>query len=47
MTRMAWNTVASYSSYEEAQAAVDRLSDESFRWKTSILPARVCAWSSG
>jgi hypothetical protein len=27
---MAWNTVASYSSYEEAQAAVDRLSDESF-----------------
>src|SRR5262249_32542106 len=27
---MAWNTVASYSSYEEAQAAVDRLSDEKF-----------------
>ena len=27
---MAWNTVASYSSYEEAQAAVDRLSDQSF-----------------
>jgi hypothetical protein len=27
---MAWNTVASYSSYEEAQAAVDRLSDEHF-----------------
>jgi hypothetical protein len=27
---MAWNTVASYSSYEEAQAAVDRLSDEGF-----------------
>jgi hypothetical protein len=27
---MAWNTVASYSSYEEAQTAVDRLSDESF-----------------
>jgi hypothetical protein len=27
---MAWNTVASYSSYEEAQAAVDRLSDERF-----------------
>jgi hypothetical protein len=26
----AWNTVASYSSYEEAQAAVDRLSDEGF-----------------
>jgi hypothetical protein len=27
---MAWNTVASYTSYEEAQAAVDRLSDEHF-----------------
>ena len=27
---MAWNTVASYSSYQEAQAAVDRLSDQSF-----------------
>ena len=27
---MAWNTVASYASYEEAQAAVDRLSDEGF-----------------
>jgi len=27
---MAWNTVASYPSYEEAQAAVDRLSDERF-----------------
>lgn len=27
---MAWNTVASWSSYEEAQAAVDRLSDEGF-----------------
>jgi hypothetical protein len=27
---MAWNTVASYSSYQEAQAAVDRLSDEGF-----------------
>jgi hypothetical protein len=27
---MAWNTVASYSSYEQAQAAVDRLSDEGF-----------------
>ncbi|MFE9607174.1 general stress protein [Streptomyces sp. NPDC006012] len=26
----AWNTVASYESYEEAQAAVDRLSDEKF-----------------
>ncbi|PJE98005.1 hypothetical protein CUT44_01815 [Streptomyces carminius] len=26
----AWNTVASYSAYEEAQAAVDRLSDEKF-----------------
>ncbi|HEU5416833.1 MAG TPA: general stress protein [Streptosporangiaceae bacterium] len=27
---MAWNTVASYGSYEEAQLAVDRLSDEHF-----------------
>ena len=27
---MAWNTVASYSSYQEAQAAVDRLSDQNF-----------------
>lgn len=27
---MAWNNVASYSSYQEAQAAVDRLSDEKF-----------------
>ena len=27
---MAWNTVASYDSYEQAQAAVDRLSDERF-----------------
>jgi len=27
---MAWNTVASYTSYDEAQAAVDRLSDERF-----------------
>lgn len=26
----AWNTVASYSAYPEAQAAVDRLSDEKF-----------------
>ncbi|WP_282576905.1 general stress protein [Streptomyces lichenis] len=26
----AWNTVGSYDSYEEAQAAVDRLSDEMF-----------------
>lgn len=29
-TAMAWNRVASYGSYEEAQAAVDRLSDEMF-----------------
>lgn len=28
--RAAWNTVASYPSYGEAQAAVDRLSDEMF-----------------
>jgi hypothetical protein len=27
---MAWNNVASYSSYDEAQAAVDRLSDDGF-----------------
>ena len=27
---MAWNTVASYDSYKEAQDAVDRLSDERF-----------------
>jgi hypothetical protein len=27
---MAWNTVASYPTYEAAQAAVDRLSDERF-----------------
>ncbi|MGW0777879.1 general stress protein [Streptomyces sp. NPDC002835] len=27
---IAWNKVASYASYEEAQAAVDRLSDERF-----------------
>src|SRR3954465_15695479 len=27
---MAWNAVASFSSYEEAQAAVDRLSDDGF-----------------
>jgi hypothetical protein len=27
---MAWNTVASYTSYEQAQRAVDRLSDEDF-----------------
>lgn len=27
---MAWNTVASYSSYDEAQGAVDRLSDDGF-----------------
>lgn len=27
---MAWNAVASYGTYEEAQAAVDRLSDEKF-----------------
>jgi len=27
---MAWNTVASYDSYEQAQNAVDRLSDERF-----------------
>jgi hypothetical protein len=27
---MAWNTVASYSSYDQAQAAVDRLSDDGF-----------------
>jgi hypothetical protein len=27
---MAWNTVASYTSYEEAQQAVDRLSDDQF-----------------
>src|SRR5262249_59302845 len=27
---MDWNRVGSYSSYEEAQAAVDRLSDEKF-----------------
>jgi hypothetical protein len=26
----AWNTVASYSTYDEAQAAVDRLSDDQF-----------------
>ncbi|KRV50608.1 hypothetical protein AQ490_16245 [Wenjunlia vitaminophila] len=26
----AWNTVASYDAYEDAQAAVDRLSDEKF-----------------
>lgn len=28
--KAAWNTVASYSSYDEAQAAVDRLSDDGF-----------------
>src|SRR3954447_26285291 len=27
---MAWNAVASYTSYDEAQAAVDRLSDDGF-----------------
>jgi hypothetical protein len=27
---MAWNAVASYTSYESAQAAVDRLSDDGF-----------------
>jgi hypothetical protein len=27
---MAWNAVASYATYEQAQAAVDRLSDERF-----------------
>jgi hypothetical protein len=27
---LAWNTVASYTAYEEAQRAVDRLSDEHF-----------------
>jgi hypothetical protein len=27
---MPWNTVASYAAYEEAQQAVDRLSDEHF-----------------
>src|SRR5712672_441143 len=27
---MAWNNVASFSSYDEAQAAVDRLSDDGF-----------------
>ena len=27
---MAWNAVASFSSYDEAQAAVDRLSDDGF-----------------
>lgn len=27
---MAWNSVARYETYEEAQAAVDRLSDENF-----------------
>ncbi|AXI80896.1 general stress protein [Peterkaempfera bronchialis] len=27
---IAWNTVSSYATYEEAQAAVDRLSDEHF-----------------
>jgi hypothetical protein len=27
---VAWNTVASFGTYEEAQTAVDRLSDESF-----------------
>src|SRR5262245_21241584 len=27
---MAWNNVASYASYEQAQQAVDRLSDERF-----------------
>jgi len=27
---MAWNTVASYTTYEQAQAAVDKLSDERF-----------------
>jgi hypothetical protein len=27
---MAWNNVASYASYQDAQAAVDRLSDEGF-----------------
>lgn len=27
---MAWNAVASFSSYEDAQAAVDRLSDDGF-----------------
>lgn len=31
---MAWNTVASYGSYEEAQAAVDRLSDDGFPVET-------------
>src|SRR3954447_3098617 len=27
---MAWNNVASFASYDEAQAVVDRLSDEGF-----------------
>jgi len=31
---MAWNTVASYSTYEAAQAAVDQLSDDGFPVET-------------
>jgi predicted lipid-binding transport protein (Tim44 family) len=33
-TSMAWNTVAGYPTYEEAQTAVDRLSDEGFPVET-------------
>ena len=44
---MAWNTMASYSSYEEPQAAVDRRSDERFRVENSISSAPACAWWSG
>ncbi|MEU0084475.1 hypothetical protein [Streptomyces sp. NPDC006274] len=43
---IAWNKVASYASYEEAQAAVDRLSDERLPVEKGTSSARTCDWSS-
>ena len=42
----AWNTVASYPTYEQAQEAVDRLSDGQFPVEQLGIVGPICASSN-
>jgi hypothetical protein len=42
----AWNTVAKFADYENVQRAVDRLSDDGFRSRSSTLSDQGCGSSS-
>ena len=42
-----WNTVAKFADYENVQRAVDRLSDDGARSRSSTLSDQGCGSSSG